>query len=127
MKRWTTKSAVWILLYVVMITTIVLVLLQIQDNVQSGTVDPDAQRHWDEWVETAREQASGEGPVQRRVPKSETPPLSVLMDEYFLVCLVTSCVLATALFLTLVFMIQGSYNASRRSSEPTSEEGKHEQ
>ena len=110
-----------------MITTIVLVLLQIQDNVQSGTVDPDAQRHWDEWVETAREQASGEGPVQRRVPKSETPPLSVLMDEYFLVCLVTSCVLATALFLTLVFMIQGSYNASRRSSEPTSEEGKHEQ
>ena len=127
MKRWTWKSTVWILLYAGMITTIVLVLLRVQDQVQSGTLDPDAQQHWDKWVETATEQASGEGPVQRRVPQSKNPPLSVLMDQYFVVCLVTSCILATALFLTLVFMIQGSYNASRLVNQPTAEEEKHEQ
>ena len=127
MKRWTWKSAVWILLYVGMITTIVLVLLRVQDQVQDGTLDPNAQQHWDQWVETAREQAAGEGPVQRRVPQSKNPPLSVLMDQYFVVCLLTSCILATALFLTLVFMIQGSYNASRRARVPAGEELEHEQ
>ena len=127
MKRWTCKSAVWILLYVGMITTIVLVLLRVQDQVQNGTLDPNAQQHWDQWVETAREQAAGDGPVQRRVPQSKNPPLSVLMDQYFVVCLLTSCVLATALFLTLVFMIQGSYNASRRAMGPAGEELEHEQ
>ena len=40
MKRWTWKSAVWILLYVGMITTIVLVLLRVQDQVKNGTLDP---------------------------------------------------------------------------------------
>ena len=127
MERWTWKSAVWILLYVGMITTIVLVLLRVQDQAQNGTLDPNAQQHWDQWVETAREQADGDGPVQRRVPQSKNPPLSVLMDQYFVVCLLTSCVLATALFLTLVFMIQGSYNASRRARGPAGEELEHEQ
>ena len=127
MKRWTWKSAVWILLYVGMITTIVLVLLQVQNQVQSGTLDPNAQQHWDQWVETAREQASGAGPVQRRAPQSKDPPLSVLMDQYFLVCLLTSCVLATALFLTLVFMIQGSYNAGRSVIGQASEKLEHDQ
>jgi len=127
MELWTWKSAVWILLYVGMITTIVLVLLRVQNQVQDGTMDPNAQQHWDQWVETAREQADGDGPVQRRVPQSKNPPLSVLMDQYFVVCLLTSCVLATALFLTLVFMIQGSYNASRRARGPAGEELEHEQ
>ena len=127
MKRWTWKYGVWMLRYVGMIATIVLLLLRVQQQVQNDTLNPETQQHWDQWVETAREQASGAGPVQRRAPQSKDPPLSVLMDQYFLVCVVTSCVLATALFLTLVFMIQGSYNASRRARGPAGEELEHEQ
>lgn len=127
MKRWTWKYGVWILLYVGMIATIVLLLLRVQQQVQNDTLDPETQQHWDQWVETAREQASGDGPVQRRVPQSKNPPLSVLMDQYFLICLVTSCILATTLFLTLVFMIQGSYNAGRSVIEQASEKLEHEQ
>ncbi|MCS5572761.1 MAG: hypothetical protein NZ789_07470 [Pseudomonadales bacterium] len=127
MKRWTWKYGVWILLYVGMIATIVLLLLRVQQQVQNDTLNPETQQHWDQWVETAREQASGAGPVQRRAPQSKDPPLSVLMDQYFLVCVVTSCVLATALFLTLVFMIQGSYNAGRSVIGQASEKLEHEQ
>jgi hypothetical protein len=127
MKRWTWKYGVWILLYVGMIATIVLLLLRVQQQVQNDTLDPETQQHWEQWVETAREQAAGDGPVQRRVPQSKNPPLSVLMDQYFLVCLVTSCLLATALFLTLVFMIQGSYNARRSVIEQANEKLEHEQ
>ena len=126
MKRWTWKHAVWILLYAGMITTIVVVLLGVRQQVQQDAQDPVAQQHWLDWVKTAQEQSSSDGPVQRRAPRSDAPPLTLLMDRYFVACLVASCLFATALFATLVFMIQGSYNTGTVAIEKTVQEADHE-
>ena len=122
MKHLKWKHVVWLLLYLGMISTIVLVLLQVRQGVQDTGRDSKRQQEWLEWVEAARQQASGEGPVQRRVPQAEAPPLTLLMEDYFLVCVGTSCILATALFLTLMFLVQGSYNRRpATNAEPSGE------
>ena len=122
MKHANWKNAAWLLLYLGMISTILLVLLQVRDGVQDTGRDSQRQQDWLAWVKAAREQASGEGPVQRRVPQSEAPPLTLLMEDYFLVCVCTSCILATALFITLMFLVQGSYNSRPGANEdPTGE------
>ena len=126
MKRLTWKHYIGILLSVGMISTIVLVLLQVRQQVQSHEQDPRVQQDWLDWVETAEKQAAGEGPVQRRVPQSEAPPLTMLMGRHFFVCLVASCVLATALYVTLVFLILGSYNTNVATPDKPTEEADHE-
>jgi hypothetical protein len=126
MKHLKWKHAVWLLLYLGMISTTVLVLLQVRQGVQDSGRDSQRQQEWLEWVEAARQQASGEGPVQRRVPQAEAPPLTLLMEDYFLVCACTSCILATALFLTLMFLVQGSYNRHPATNEEPSGETDHE-
>ncbi len=122
MKHLNWKHAVWLLLYLGMISTIMVVLLQVRHGVQDTGRDFQRQQDWLEWVEAARKQASGEGPVQRRVPQAEAPPLTLLMEDYFLICACTSCILATALFITLMFLVQGSYNKRPGTNEePTGE------
>lgn len=127
MKRWSWKYIVWILLYAAMIVTILLVLLQVRQQAQRDAQNPEHQQHWEDYKgKTAEEQSSGKSPVKRDIPDSKAPPLTVLMADHFLVCLVASCVFATALFVTLVFLVQGSYNSSVATNEEPTGETDHE-
>jgi hypothetical protein len=67
---------------------------------------PQAQSQWDEWRAGAAKLAT-EGPVKRRVPKSDKPPALVLATTYFGICLSIALVLSTVLFATGVYLIQG--------------------
>ena len=67
---------------------------------------PQAQAQWDEW-RTEAAKLSAEGPVQRRVPKSDKPPALVLATTYFGICLTIALVLTTVLFATGVYFVQG--------------------
>jgi hypothetical protein len=67
---------------------------------------PAAQAQWDAWRKDAARLAT-EGPVNRRVPKSDKPPALVLATTYFGVCLTIALVLTTVLFWTVAFFVQG--------------------
>jgi hypothetical protein len=67
---------------------------------------PQAQAQWDEWRAGAAK-LSTEGPVKRRVPKSDKPPALILATTYFGICLSIALVLSTVLFATGVYLIQG--------------------
>ena len=67
---------------------------------------PEAQAEWDEWRAGA-EKLSTEGPVKRRVPKSDKPPALVLATTYFGVCLTIALLLTTVLFATALYFVQG--------------------
>lgn len=67
---------------------------------------PQGQAGWDQWRAGA-EKLSTEGPVKRRVPKSDKPPALVLATTYFGVCLTIVLVLTTVLFATAVYFVQG--------------------
>lgn len=67
---------------------------------------PQAQAEWNEWRAGAAKLAS-EGPVKRRVPKSDRPPALVLATTYFGVCLTITFLLTTVLFATAVYFVQG--------------------
>ena len=72
-----------------------------------GTVA--AQRDWNEFVEAARRQSEGEGPVQRRVPRSPQPPALVLMRDYFAICVAAAVLFGSVLFLVMMLLIRGIF------------------
>ncbi len=67
---------------------------------------PQAQAQWNEWRAGAAK-LSTEGPVKRRVPKSDKPPALVLATTYFGVCLTIALLLTTVLFATAIYFVQG--------------------
>ena len=67
---------------------------------------PQAQAQWEKWKAGATK-LSTEGPVKRRVPKSDKPPALVLATTYFGVCLTIVLVLTSVLFATAAYFVQG--------------------
>ena len=67
---------------------------------------PEAQAEWNEWRAGAAK-LSTDGPVKRRIPKSDKPPALVLATTYFGVCLTIAMLLTTVLFATAVYFVQG--------------------
>jgi len=91
---------------------------------------PQAQAQWNEWRAGAAK-LSTEGPVKRRVPKSDQPPALVLATTYFGICLTITLILTTALYGATVYFVHGvlqsrpdvslkssSRHESARPSEP---------
>ncbi len=70
-----------------------------------------AHDQWEDWVEEARKQSVGQGPVQRRIPKSSEPPALLLMRDYFGACLGMALGIASCVYGTFVWLLHG---ASRR-------------
>lgn len=74
---------------------------------------PAAQAEWNEWRAGA-EKLSTEGPVKRRVPKSDKPPALILATTYFGVCVSIAVVLTTVLFATAAYFVQGVLRSPTR-------------
>ncbi len=75
---------------------------------------PEAQAEWQAWRSGA-EKLSNQGPVKRRVPKSDQPPAMVLATTYFGICLTIVLALSTVLFATAVYFVQGVLRSPGRS------------
>jgi len=67
---------------------------------------PQAQAQWDQWRAEAAKLAT-EGPVKRRVPKSDQPPALVLATTYYGVCLTIAVALTTVLYGTAAYFVLG--------------------
>jgi hypothetical protein len=68
---------------------------------------------WMQWREAAAEQASGAGPVQRKIPKSALPPLQVLLTEHFKTITTAALVFGTFLYGMLYFFTRGIFARDR--------------
>lgn len=80
------------------------------DTSQTGNVK------WQEWKEASIREAKEFGPVERKPVKSDVAPLTVLLGEYFVTCLIgTLAVGAVPLAITLL-LLRGVF--SKRSKVP---------
>jgi hypothetical protein len=57
------------------------------------------------------ERISQEGPVKRRVPKSQEPPALRLMRDYFGVSLAATVVFGSLLFVMVMGAVRGAFTA----------------
>ena len=111
MKMITRANAIWLCLYVALMATIGGGLYWVRTGFTQLYQGAQAQEDWDAWRQEAIRQRDGGGPVKRRKPKSDQPPILVLMDEHFAVCVTASVVLGSALFLTTMFFLRGTWRA----------------
>jgi hypothetical protein len=76
-----------------------------------------ARKDWQKWVEDAREQQSGSGPIRRRAPTTDRPPALILMRDYFITCLAAAIVLPSAVYWSFAFMLNGVLTQRRNDFE----------
>lgn len=102
------SNLLWLLAYATTLAAVVYSLHRTRQWVGREYSTDSAQQEWDEWRAEAERQAKGAGPVQRRVPKSDRPPVLVLMTDYYRTCLAAAVIFSSALFFTLMFMVRGA-------------------
>ena len=108
-KRIAPADILWIVLWVVMVGGVAGAMFAVRHNVlQSAGVH--SQQDWEEWREAVQASQTKDGPVQRRVPKSDEPPAVVLLRDHFAVCLSIALVLSAVLFGTFVLFARGVLN-----------------
>ena len=78
----------WIVGYLVLIALIVWGFQQAYNWGTGAFSSTTEKKNWQEWRKTVVKQNKEQGPVERRVPKSEEPPLLVLMRDHYSTCLV---------------------------------------
>jgi hypothetical protein len=77
-------------------------LAMVRERLLAWQSSPTAQQEWDRFRSAMREESTGEGPVKRKVPKSQEPPLKVWLRDYF-----TLAIAAWILFGSVVFLVTG--------------------
>ena len=85
---------------------VMLVLWQTRQWVFEEYSTEAAQTDWNEWVDEAKRQANGDGPIRRRVPKSAQPPALVLMRDYYPTCLAGAWLFTSLLFAKIIYFGQ---------------------
>lgn len=115
-------NLLWLTLYLAMVGAIVWALVGARERAMIELAGPQAQADWEEWRQSAKQQAAS-GPVQRREPRSDQPPALVLLRDHFPVLVTGSIVLCSFLFGTLMFILRGAISSpgisGAASSSPT--------
>jgi hypothetical protein len=109
--------SLWIAAYVAMVMTVVVGMFVARANILSEMSTPTATEEWNRWRAAAAEQDGTHGPVQRTVPKSNVPPLLLLMRDYFPASLVGALLPLSALFWFIAWLIHGVTQQSRARSQ----------
>ena len=76
---------------------------------------PQAQADWQAWREAATKQ-SEEGPVRRRVPKSDVPPALLLMRDYYPTLLTAGVFFSSVLFILFAWAVQNAFRKPQEHS-----------
>ena len=69
---------------------------------------PQAREDWDQWRDEAQRQHEGQGPVTRHPVRSVAPPMLVLLNDYFGVCVTAMITIGSVLFFSFAWMLQGA-------------------
>ena len=103
-------SLAWLLAYITIMGLVSGGLIYSRSQALAIYGSETAQENWDAWRENAKAMAHGTGPVKRREPRSVRPPALVLMQDYFVICLVGAVLLTTVLFGTFMFFVRGAFS-----------------
>lgn len=103
----------WIAGYVLLLASFVVGLCVLRANVLAAMGTSAAEADWNRWRAEAESQNGAAGPVQRSVPKSNVPPLLLLMRDYFPAALVGLVLPVSALYWFIAWLICG---VTRQSS-----------
>jgi hypothetical protein len=103
------KAVPWLVLYAVWMTLLVGGLFWGRHTALRQYAGAQARSEWEDFrQEMAR--IGKEGPVERRMPKSDEPPALVLMRDYFGVSLAAALIFGTLLYVMLVGAIYGAFS-----------------
>ena len=107
MKRLLISYKFWFVAYVLMVITIMGSFFSFRSWVEKTYGSDSAQVEWDKWREDVKNQPDS-APVKRREPKSEQPPASALLFDYFWTCVTIALVLSSVLFGAFMFITRGA-------------------
>ena len=102
----------WLFGYAVWIGALLFMLFQARQYTFDHLTSDEALADWQRVKEDAREESGidkpVEGPVQRKVPKSDEPPQLILLRDYFGMCVAGTILFGTALFVVLMIAFRGA-------------------
>ena len=96
----------WFAGYLVLVGTVVGAMLWTRQSVLSDSSPLTSKSDWQEWRNDVTKQAKT-GPVERRVPKSEEPPVLVLMRDNFGVMMTGAILFSSLLYWIMAWFITG--------------------
>jgi hypothetical protein len=113
----------WIAAYVLMLVAIVAGLFALRASVLAEMSTPAAEADWMRWKAEAAKEDGTAGPVQRTVPKSNEPPLLILMRDYFRASVVGLLLPVSALYWFIAWLVHGvaTQSAEARLRSPPGE------
>ena len=82
-------------------------LLRVRGGWLQQLEGPEAQEQWDAFRRDMRRQSGREGPVQRKVPRSDEPPLRVWLRDYVWLGVAAWVLFGGVLGLALLLFIRG--------------------
>ena len=83
-------------------------MISLRNKQLDGNHSASTQADWQQWRNEAARQSAGEGPVQRRVPKTLDPPIMVLFSEHFPVIVIFSLLFGSAFYFMIYFFVHGT-------------------
>lgn len=95
--HWAAWGTAALLLQTLIVAATLLVMARVRTWAIEEMATPAGRRQWNAWREAARQQAEQAGPVRRRVPTSDEPPVVVLLRDHF-----ATSAAATAAFLSIL-------------------------
>ena len=107
--------------YVITMVAIFYGLISARED-QRGRSAGEAEAAWTIWREAAAEQASPNGPVQRKIPKSPLPPIRVLLLHHFGTMATGALVFGSILYGMFCFLVRGMLIRSHVPSESQHDE-----
>ncbi|MCA9210741.1 MAG: hypothetical protein KDA55_20420 [Planctomycetales bacterium] len=112
--KWLTPANIgWLIGYGVTIAALLYALYSMRPGLIESFESAGAQEQWQAFVDDAKRQAAGEGPVTRRVPRSAEPPTLVLLRDYFSTCVAGAVIFGSALYFSTMFFVRGIFSARR--------------
>ncbi len=109
----------WLAAYLIAMTGIVLLVLQVRRTTLRDMGTPEAKAEWQAWRESEPNQ-SDTGPVKRRPPTTAEPPALILMRDHFPVVMTAAVLFSSLLFAALGIAARGVFSSSDRGESDRS-------
>lgn len=109
--RCTIGNLLWFAGYAGWLLAIVVGMRAASDSIVQELNTQAAQEQWQEWKSSVRDQQE-QGPAARRLPKSDVPPMLILMRDYQGVLFAAAVTLGTVLYLVTMVFVRGAFQPS---------------
>ncbi len=115
MPRFSLSNGLWLASYLACMAGLVYWLAAARGWALTELTTPQAQSEWQRWKRDATEHTVvGDGPIERRAPKSDEPPALVILRDSFPGVILTCLALGSFVFCFLMVVIRGAFRSATR-------------